>query len=138
MNSKVETVFLIVLVVCSIIFGFLGNKIYTETRSIPWSNGDDIKPLPEWSIEFDCDDETLYTYYWIRQVRPNYILTPMRSENHIWLLVKGDSKQFVYDGGHASDPATYEYDGKSVYLEALIREVEYDFLNVPDVAVIIK
>ena len=84
-----------------------------------WTLGDSVVPSP-WQGSnklFDCDDFTLYSYYWISFIRPEYQIQIMYGDNpdttiingkavsgkHVWLIVGSDNVTLAYDGGNKVD-----------------------------------
>jgi len=127
------------LLIFLIILTFLGlNPVAGDSRddaiNFKWKNGDYISPLPAnlYQRGFDCDDATLFSYYFIRAARPDYHIDikyeyDMYSEwyNHVWLSVTGDNVTYIYDAGKPIKPILYAK-GKNITLYLLTHWVNMD------------
>jgi hypothetical protein len=102
--NKRDYIFFLVLIIVAVIIA--APVALFAGKDDAWQIGDDIKPWPteNWT---DCDDATLYTYYFISGAKPDYNIEIMYSrgkdKSHTWLLVTGDGKTIAYNNGKPVD-----------------------------------
>ena len=96
-----------------------------------WTLGDYISPTPFPSETIDCDDITLYSFYYIKARAPNLDIEIKRGYewNHVWLEVSDNESTFIYDYGVAyeSSPAIDEiFIGRRITLRQLVGYIYRD------------
>lgn len=96
-----------------------------------WTLGDYISPIPHPSESIDCDDITLYSYYYIKAQNPTYKIDIMYGGTwkHYWLTVSDNQSKYYYDYGvsYESIPEIDEiFKGRRVNLLQLVGEVYRD------------
>jgi len=104
---------------------------YGAVKVIDWELGDDISPFPHPSKTIDCDDGTLYSYYYVTGADPDLDITIMwgRPWAHVWLEVSDNESKYYYDYGNAyeSCPEIDEiFKGREITLKHLVGEVYRD------------
>jgi len=115
-------------IVLIILFGTL--PAYGAVRVVEWELGDEISPYP-FAEGIDCDDGTLYSYYYVIGADPDLDIKIMwgRPWAHVWLEVSDNETTFVYDYGQPYEkiPEIAEiFKGREISLRHLIGEVLRD------------
>lgn len=110
-----------------------------DSATANWTSGQDISPLPAYG---DCDDEALYTKYWLEAAGfPNIILTGLWVnpktfiiERHVWIRAFTANNTYDYDKGIGWQGSTFVdyaglYNVKEISLYQLVQHVDYDLRN---------
>jgi len=104
----------------------------SDNYSVDWVLGQEITPLPNYG---DCDDRTLYSYLYLKSMPIEYDIKIMYGEApfnhrkmHVWLVVSGDAKTYIYDEGIALsyEPFRTIFKGREISLIRLLKEVRRD------------
>lgn len=128
MNNKLRLILVILAIITGVLV-FCYGKASGDER---FKNGDYIYPIPLPSKSLDCDDITLYSYYYLQAVNPQLKITIKRGYawNHVWLSVSDNESTYIYDYGTPYDNTDGELDkyfyGRNMSLLALTTEVRKD------------